>query len=202
MEWNFLEIFGTIVGLVYLWLEYKASIYLWIASVVMPAINLFVYFNAGLYADFAMDIYYLVIAIYGWILWRYGLKKKDNRQGKVSGKEISSDARPAAITHLPFNSIPVLGLVFAFLFVGIAQVLILFTNSTVPWLDSFTTSLSIIGMWVLARKHLEQWLVWIVVDIVSAFLYAYKELYFYCGLYTLYIVVAIFGYLKWKKMME
>ena len=191
MDWTFLEIFGTIVGLVYLWLEYKASIYLWIASVIMPAINLFVYFNAGLYADFAMDIYYLLIAVYGWIVWRYGLKKKGDSGGK-----------PAAITHLPIRTLCILLLVFVGLFVVIAQALIHFTNSTVPWLDSFTTSLSIIGMWTLAHKYLEQWLVWIVVDAVSAYLYAYKGLYFYCGLYSLYTVIAIMGYLKWKKMME
>lgn len=59
MELNFLEIFGTIVGLVYLWLEYRASIYLWIAGIVMPAIYIFVYYKAGLYADFGINIYYL-----------------------------------------------------------------------------------------------------------------------------------------------
>ena len=59
MELNFLEIFGTIVGLVYLWLEYRASIYLWIAGIVMPAIYIFVYYKAGLYADFGINIYYV-----------------------------------------------------------------------------------------------------------------------------------------------
>ena len=68
MELNFLEIFGTIVGLVYLWLEYRASIYLWIAGIVMPAIYIFVYYKAGLYADFGINIYYLIAAIYGWFL--------------------------------------------------------------------------------------------------------------------------------------
>ena len=69
-----LEILGTIVGLAYLWLEYRASIYLWIASIIMPAIYLFVYYNAGLYADFGINIYYLVIAIYGWAAWKYGFR--------------------------------------------------------------------------------------------------------------------------------
>ena len=64
-----LEIIGTLVGLVYLWLEYKASIYLWIASIVMPAIYLFVYFDAGLYADFGINVYYLLIALYGMLIF-------------------------------------------------------------------------------------------------------------------------------------
>lgn len=71
-----------------------------------------------------------------------------------------------------------------------------------PWLDSFTTALSIVGMWMLARKYVEQWWAWIVVDIVSAGLYVYKDLNFTAGLYALYTIIAIFGYLKWKRMME
>ena len=66
-----LEIIGTIVGLVYLWLEYRASIYLWIAGIIMPAVYIFVYYDAGLYADFGINIYYLGAAIYGWMMWKY-----------------------------------------------------------------------------------------------------------------------------------
>ena len=80
MELNFLEIFGTIVGLVYLWLEYRASIYLWIAGIVMPAIYIFVYYKAGLYADFGINIYYLIAAIYGWFFWMWGHRKKKSQQ--------------------------------------------------------------------------------------------------------------------------
>ena len=80
MELNFLEIFGTIVGLVYLWLEYRASIYLWIAGIVMPAIYIFVYYKAGLYADFGINIYYLIAAIYGWFFWMWGHRKEKSQQ--------------------------------------------------------------------------------------------------------------------------
>ena len=69
---QFLELLGTIVGILYLWLEYKASIYLWIVSIIMPIIYLFVFYDAGLYADFGVNIYYLLIAIYGWVMWKYG----------------------------------------------------------------------------------------------------------------------------------
>lgn len=79
MELDFLEIFGTLVGLVYLWLEYRASIYLWIAGVVMPAIYIFVYYKAGLYADFGINIYYLIAAVYGWFFWMWGHRKKKCR---------------------------------------------------------------------------------------------------------------------------
>ena len=77
-----LEIIGTLVGLLYLWLEYRASIYLWIAGIIMPAVYIFVYYDAGLYADFGINIYYLGAAIYGWVMWKYGtfLRRKILRQ--------------------------------------------------------------------------------------------------------------------------
>jgi len=183
-----LEIFGTIVGLVYLWLEYKASIYLWIASIIMPAIYIFVYYDAGLYADAGINVYYLLAAIYGWIFWTFGGKK--NEKGKLP------------ITHTPTRFILPLTLVFIVAFIIIAWILISFTDSSVPFLDSFTTALSIIGMWMLARKYVEQWLVWIGVDIVSSGLYVYKELNFTAALYALYTIIAIFGFLKWKRIMQ
>lgn len=182
-----MELLGTIVGLIYLWLEYKASIYLWIAGIVMPAIYLFVYYEAGLYADFGINVYYLLAAVYGWIVWRSGKTK---------------DAPELPITRMPRSYWLPLLVVFTLVFVGIAWLLITQTDSTVPWADSFTTALSIVGMWMLARKYLQQWWVWIVVDAACSALYIYKELYFTAVLYALYAIIAIFGYFKWKKMME
>ena len=77
-----------------------------------------------------------------------------------------------------------------------------YTNSDVPWLDSFTTSVSIIAMWLLARKYVEQWLVWIVVDVVCVGLYLYKDLYYTSALYAIYAIIAVFGYIKWRKIMN
>ncbi|MBP3354581.1 MAG: nicotinamide mononucleotide transporter [Bacteroidales bacterium] len=189
---QFLEIAGVVTGLIYLWLEYKASIYLWIVSIIMPAIYLFIFYDAGLYADFGINIYYLVIALYGWLSWQYGFK--------LIGK------KETVIKELPITRMPKINwfgvvIVYLILQLFISWLLIEYTNSTVPWIDSFTTALSIVAMWMLARKYVEQWLVWIVVDIVSAGLYIYKELYFTAGLYLLYAIIAIFGYYKWHKMM-
>lgn len=73
---NYLEVFGALVGLIYLWLEYRASIYLWLACIVMPAIYLVVYYQAGLYADFGINVYYLLASVYGWIAWSEEGKRK------------------------------------------------------------------------------------------------------------------------------
>ncbi len=81
-------------------------------------------------------------------------------------------------------------------------VLVRFTNSNVPLLDSFTNALSFVGLWALARKYVEQWLFWIVVDVVCTVLYVYKGIPFKAGLYGLYVVIAVLGYFKWKSMMK
>ena len=189
---QFIEILGTAVGLVYLWLEYKASIYLWIAGIIMPAIYLFIYYNAGLYADFGINIYYLVIALYGFIAWKTGFSFTGKRE----------DARELRISRMPVNAIIKAAITYIIAQCAIAWQLINHTDSTVPLADSFTTALSIVGMWLLARKYIEQWWVWCVVDVASSALYVYKGLYFTAGLYLLYSIIAIFGYFKWKKMMQ
>ena len=183
-----LEIIGTLIGLVYLWLEYRASIYLWIASIIMPAVYLFVYYDAGLYADFGINIYYLLAAVYGWWVWKYGNKEKQ-------GEELP-------ITRMPRGKWKMAAAMYLVFQLLIAWILIRYTDSNVPWCDAFTTALSMVAMWMLARKYLEQWLVWIVVDVVSVALYLYKGLFFAAGLYALYAIIAVYGYWNWKNMME
>ena len=192
---QYIEILGTIVGIIYLWLEYKANIYLWLVSIIMPAIYLYIFYVAGLYADFAINIYYLLIAIYGWMAWKYGFKLFSAKREKNGDEKLR-------ISHVPKKLWIRLVVVYVLLQLSITWVLITYTNSDVPWLDSFTTSVSILAMWLLARKYLEQWLVWIVVDVVSAGLYLYKDLYYTSALYAVYAIIAIFGYYKWKSIMQ
>lgn len=188
-----IEIIGTITGLIYLWLEYRASIYLWIASIIMPAIYLIVYYDAGLYADFGINIYYLIIAIYGWAAWRYGFK--------LFSKNNSTNRGQLPISHTPRQMWWRIGFVYITLQAIIVWILYSFTDSNVVWADSFTTALSIIGMWMLARKYIEQWWVWLVVNMASVGLYLYKELYFTAALYALYAAIVVLGYKKWKQLM-
>ena len=187
-----LEISGVLTGIIYLWLEYRASIYLWIAGMIMPAIYIFVYYNAGLYADFAINIYYFAIAIYGWFTWKTGfiLFGRKNPKGELQ------------ITHTPRHAWPRIVMAYIVAQLAITYILVNYTDSTVPWSDSFTTALSIIGMWMLARKYIEQWFVWCVVDVVCSALYIYKGLYFTAVLYAVYSIIAIFGYYKWKRIMQ
>lgn len=184
------EIAGTLVGIAYLYWEYRADRKVWLAGIVMPAISLYVYWQAGLYADFGINVYYLLAAVYGLWVWTAG-----GRSGAGSQRELP-------ITPTPRRMWPRLLAAFALTFAAIGLLLLRHTDSNVPWWDAFTTALSIVGMWMLARKWLEQWVAWIAVDLVSSGLYVYKGIFFYAALYALYTVVALFGYVKWKRMMN
>lgn len=179
-----LEIAGVILGLIYLVQELRASPAMWVTGIIMPCISLFVYYRAGLYADFGIDIYYILAAIYGFIVWKRGGRNK----------------APLPISHMPLRWVPPFILLFAAVYALIAFVLVRWTDSTVPYADAFTTALSIVALLMLARKWIEQWWAWAVVDAVSAALYLYKDIPFYAALYLLYTIIAIYGYRKWNDI--
>lgn len=187
---HWLDIVTTVLGLVYIWLEYRASIALWIVGIIMPALDIYLYWSHGLYADSGMAVYYTIAAIYGYAVWKFGKKR-----GQKDKEELP-------ITHFRLNLILPTLIVFTVAWFAIYWVLVNFTNSNVPVTDSFINAFSFVGLWALARKYLEQWIVWIVVDAFCTVLYAYKGIPFKAGLYALYVVIAVMGYFKWKRMME
>lgn len=182
---DILEIVGVFIGLLYLYLEYKANIWLWPVGVIMPIVYVFIFYHSKFYADMGIYVYYFFASIYGWYIWTR-LSKKEDR---------------ALIAHTPLKYIGKLIALFVVIFVTIAFILIRFTDSPVPYGDSFTTSLSIIAMWMLAHKYIEQWWLWIAVNVVSTALYFWKGLYPTALLFVVYSIIPIFGYFKWKKMM-
>ena len=187
-----LQIAGLAIGLVYLYYEYHANSKVWIAGLFMPMISMFVYFRKGLYADFGMNIYYLLIAIYGYLAWT----------GIIGRSKDAEEKAPLPITHITPRALWPVAAITAGIWVAIAVFLLGATDSTVPWADAFTTAMSITGTWMLARKYIEQWLVWILVDVVCVALYIYKGIYPYALLYGIYTVVAVFGYKKWRCIMD
>ena len=183
-----LDILTTVLGLIYIWLEYRASIALWFVGVIMPALDFWLYWSHGLYGDAGMAVYYTLAAVYGFYIWKF----KKTRKQKQS----------LPIIHLPRRQYLPATLFFLFAWGATYYILVNWTNSTVPLLDSFTNALSFVGMWALARKYLEQWFFWIVVDAVCCFLYVQKGIPFKAGLYGLYVVIAIAGYYKWKQQLK
>ena len=183
---HWLDITTTALGLAYILLEYKASVWMWVVGFFMQSLGIVLYYQKGLYADCGMEFYYLAMTIYGFVAW-------------MRHKQKTADL---PIRHMPKNT----ALVWIGIGLGAWLVIYLilsnFTNSTVPIADAFTTAFSIVGIWALARKYLEQWFVWIVVDIVTSVLYYHKDIPFKASLYALYVVIAVLGYFKWRKMME
>ena len=186
---RFLDILGFVVGLVYLILEYKASIWLWLASIIMPAIDMVLYYKAGLYADFGMAIYYCLAGIYGYLSWKFFKRSSDDakRGERPVTRYRKSHILPSAAALL-------------LLWFGIWWMLTHWTDSTVPVADAFTTALSIVALWALAQKYAEQWLLWLVVDAVCCVLYVRKGIPFKAAIYGIYTVVAVLGYRKWLRM--
>ena len=183
---HWLDIVTTVLGLAYILLEYKASIWMWAVGFAMQALGIVLYYQKGLYADCGMEFYYLAMTVYGYWKWIHG--------------STSKEALP--IRHFPMRLVlPWLALI-ACVWGIIYWILITFTNSNVPLADSFTTALSIVGIWALAHKYLEQWFIWIAVDVVTCALYFYKDIPFKASLYALYVVIAVFGYIKWRRMMQ
>ena len=181
-----LDILTTILGLAYIWLEYRASIALWFIGIVMPALDIYLYWSHGLYGDAGMACYYTIAAVYGYIAWKWGKGEK----------------RELPIAHMPLRLYLPVAVFFFVAWAATYYILVTWTNSTVPMLDSFTNALSFVGLWALARKYIEQWWFWILVDMVCCILYVQKGIPFKAGLYGLYVVIAIAGYFKWKTMMN
>lgn len=198
MDWDLtVEIAGFIIGLIYLWYEYHANPLMWLASVIMPCVSMWIYWRKGLYADFGINIYYLVIAVYGYAVWTLrGHKRPAGSTEKPSGKA----TRP--ITRMPAWAWAVAAVAFIAIWALLGLGLVNFTDSTVPWYDAFTTALSIVALWMLARKYVEQWLAWLIVDAVCVGLYIYKGIYLYATLYALYTAIAYLGYRKWLRIMN
>ena len=204
MTFDWLDILTTILGLIYIWLEYRAHIALWVIGIVMPALDIYLYWSHGLYGDAGMACYYTLAACYGLIRWSFPLspsKKRGNSDTKQSPLPMEGK-RETPIVFMPRSQYLPSLLFFLVSWGFIYYILITWTNSTVPLLDSFTNAMSFVGLWALARKYVEQWIFWIIVDVVCTFLYIQKGIPFKAMLYGLYVVIAIAGYWKWKRIAE
>lgn len=183
---NKIEVLGAILGLLYIFFSIRQHILTWPTGLFTSLLYTAVFFQSGFYADMGLQVYYVAISIYGWYYWLKG-NKKGNTDDQVPVTAISR--------KLILKLIIITGIIY----VVILFILIRFTDSTVPIMDSLTTALSITATWMLAKKYIEHWLIWIFVDLVSAGLYVYKDLWPTVLLFIVYTVMAVVGYNEWKK---
>lgn len=183
-----LEYFGVITGLLYLYLEIKQKPVMWVIGLITSFVYVFVFYQAKIYADMGLNIYYVLISIYGWILWKYK-------------KEEQSPDDSQQIKYINLNKKTGAGLLFAFfpVYLSMAYILDHFTDSPIPYADAFTTTMSILATWMLAKRILQHWMLWVVINLISIYIYIYRGLYPTSFLYLCYASLAVVGYINWKK---
>ena len=182
---NNIELLGAILGIAYIFFSIRQSIFTWPIGLLTSILYAWVFFVSKLYADMGLQLYYVFISIYGWYEWLYG--NKSNKEDTLKVSRLTS-------------KLGYLLLLFSILiFFLIWFVLDNYTDSPVPVADSLATSLSLVATWMLARKILEHWLIWIFVDTFSIGLFWYKELFPTVFLFIVYTIMAVIGFFEWKK---
>jgi len=181
------EITAVLLAVAYLVLAIRQNPWCWAAAVASTAIYLVLLYRASLYMESALQIFYLAMAVYGWWCWTRG------------GERRGSEPAPLAVSTWPLRRhvVAIVSILALSLISG--AVLQTYTNAALPFLDSFTTWGAIVTTYLVARKILENWFYWFVIDSVSVYLYASRELYLTAGLFLLYLVLVVVGYRAWRR---
>jgi nicotinamide mononucleotide transporter len=185
MATTWLEFLAVLFGILSVWFARKENIWVYPTGIINVLIYVYLCYHAGLYADMGINAFYFVMSAYGWYNWA----RRDRQQEHVH------------ITRLPASGWIYNIILLIISFFLIYQVLVRFTDSTVPGLDSFTTSIFIVGMWLMARKKIENWLAWILGDLLVIPLFAWKGLVFTSIQYIIFLLIAVMGYIKWREIM-
>jgi len=189
-----LEFWGLVFGLLCVYFLIRQNILTWICGIIYVLISFVIFWEARLYGDFILHIFFLILNIYGWRLWTRGDRDQQNM---------------LVVSELNYKeSIWILWLSIIGI-IAFAQILINGPNwiedmspAALPYWDSATSILSVTGMWLTAKKKIDNWYYWFVVDIMATGIYYYKEIYFYSLLYFIYIGLAVAGYLAWRRSQQ
>ena len=173
-------------GILAVWLTTRENVWCWPTGLINVGLYIIVFYQARLYADMGLQLVYVVLCIYGWYHWLHG--------GKDHGK--------LQVSRVTARSLGVSFLVAVVFFLILGFVLARTTNADLPYLDSALASFSLVAQYFQTRKWIENWIVWIAVDIVYVGMYIYKQLYLTAGLYAVFLVLAVVGYSKWRQTID
>jgi len=186
---SLLELTGVFTGLICVWLAAINNIWNWPFAIVCTGIYVYIFAKTALYADMGQNIYLLGINIYGWYYWIKKPKGEEKRPVLlITRQQVLWSVMVVALVT------PALG----FTLVKLAPILH-YKPAAFPYLDSFCTACSLVGQLFLARKVLENWLIWIFVDIIYVGIYIVKDLKPTAFMFGIYVIIALFGYLDWRK---
>lgn len=180
---NWLEPVAVATGIVAVYLQIKENIWNWPIALVNVSLYFVVFREQKLYADMGLQAIYFVLSLYGWYEWLYGGKNKTELK-------VSRGNPRMAVTLISIGvvGVAVLGTIF-----------VRYTDAALPYVDSATATTSLLAQWMITRKILENWLVWIAVDVVYIGMFIFKHLYLTAGLYAVFFVLAVMGYLEWRR---
>jgi nicotinamide mononucleotide transporter len=185
-ELSILEILGVLFGLLSVWFAKRENILVFPAGIISVLIYVFLCFKTRLYADMAINAYYFIMSIYGWYYWA----RKDVTENQTP---ITRNSRTDWIWTVA---------VLLVSFIVLSQILIHFTDSDVPVIDALTTAIFFVGMQLMAKKKIENWLAWIIGDLISIPLYYYKGLVLTSFQFFIFFIIAILGYISWKETLD
>jgi len=178
-----LEIIATITGILAVGLQAKEKILAWPFAIVSVTILAYIFFFQRLYSDFGLHIIYIFLNVYGWVIW--------------SNKKGDQNVTPTLVMN--WNQIGIASTVTLLGTYALGYIMKTNTDADVPYFDAFTTSGSLVAQYLLAKKYLQNWSFWIVVDVVAIPLYIYKELYIVAFLFFVYLVICVYGYWSWRR---
>ncbi len=185
---NYISLIGACIALCFLYLEFKASIWLWPVGILSPLFYIYISYQDNFYGNILINIYYLLASIWGWYSW---YKNRNVETGENQDPIISISLRNQLISLI--IALP--------LFYGLYYLTINYnTSSPIPWADALATTISFIAMIWLAKKWQEHWLCWIVADLLSSIVFYKAEDYISAVVFLIYSVVAIIGYFHWRKL--
>lgn len=191
MNSTWMEIVAASLGLVSVWYAKKADILTYPSGIVSVLLYVYICFKAQLYADMGINAYYFVFSVYGWIIWSRKDENKEELPVTYSSK------KTWAISIIVFLISLVIIQILLRIFKADDAV---YWSTFVPYTDTFTTAVAIVGMWLMAVKKVENWLFWIATDVVSVPLYLYKGLVFTSFQYFVFLILAVLGYIEWRKL--
>lgn len=183
---SILEAIAVFFGILSVWYAKKENILVFPTGIISVVIYIYICFFAKLYADMGINFVYFVMSVYGWYMW--------------SRKDESKPLLP--ITWCTKKDHMVSVLMLAGFFAVLSFFLSNYTDSNVPIIDSATTSIFIVGMWLMARKKIENWIYWIIGDVVSIPLYFYKDLALTSIQFTVFLVLAVMGFIEWRRKLR
>lgn len=183
---SILESLGVVFGLLSVWFAKRESILVFPTGIISVLIYVYLCFSTRLYADMAINVYYFVMSVYGWYYWT----RKDTSDHQTPITRNSRRDWVWTVTILVIS------------FILLSQLLIHLTDSDVPIIDALTTAIFFVGMQLMAKKKIENWLAWILGDFISVPLYYYKGLVLTSLQFFIFFIIAILGYISWKKTLD